>query len=68
VHAIVVPRGGAEIDRDALLAHCRQSLAGYECPKSIELRSEPLPRSGAGKILKTELREPFWHGEARGIH
>jgi len=57
VHAVVVPRSGAEIDRDALLAHCRTQLAGYECPKSIEIRTEPLPRSGAGKVLKTELRE-----------
>lgn len=68
VHAIVVPRGGAEIDRDALLDHCRRSLAGYECPKSIEVRTAALPRSGAGKVLKTELRKPFWDGEARGIH
>ena len=68
VHAIVVPRGGAPVDADELLAHCRQYLAGYECPKTIEVRAEPLPRSGAGKILKTELRKPFWDGEARGIH
>lgn len=59
VHAVIVPRGGVEIDRDALLAHCRTQLAGYECPKSMDIRTEPLPRSGAGKVLKTELREPF---------
>ncbi len=68
VHAIVVPRGGAAIDADALLAHCRSQLAGYECPKTIDVRATPLPRSGAGKVLKTELRQPFWKGQERGIH
>ena len=64
VHAIVVPRGGAEIDLQALLAHCRAELAGYECPKTVDIRLQPLPRSGAGKILKTELRKPFREQES----
>jgi long-chain acyl-CoA synthetase len=68
VHAIVVPRAGAVIDTDALLAHCRGQLAGYECPKSVEVRAEELPKSGPGKILKTELRKPFWQNESRSIH
>ncbi|MEQ8859812.1 MAG: long-chain fatty acid--CoA ligase [Pseudomonadales bacterium] len=68
VHAIVVPRAGAAIDQEALLAHCRAELAGYECPKSIDVRMQPLPRSGAGKVLKTELRQPFWERQNRGIH
>ncbi|MFW6094546.1 MAG: acyl-CoA synthetase [Pseudomonadota bacterium] len=67
VHAFVVPRAGAELDVDALLAHCREHLAGYECPKSVELRTEELPKSGPGKILKSELRAPFWAGESRSI-
>jgi acyl-CoA synthetase (AMP-forming)/AMP-acid ligase II len=68
VHAIVVPRAGASIDRDALLAHCRAELAGYECPKSVEIRTDELPKSGPGKILKTELRKPFWQNQPRSIH
>jgi long-chain acyl-CoA synthetase len=64
VHAIVVARAGSEIDQAALLAHCRTQLAGYECPKSIDIREEPLPRSGAGKVLKTELRAPFQRSKA----
>jgi long-chain acyl-CoA synthetase len=64
VHAIVVPRDGAEIDLQALLAHCRAELAGYECPKTVDIRLQPLPRSGAGKILKTELRKPFREQES----
>ncbi|MGH6782888.1 MAG: AMP-binding protein, partial [Sphingomonadaceae bacterium] len=57
VHAIVVPRAGAVVDDAALVAHCREHIAGYKCPRSIEWRSTPLPLSGAGKILKRELRE-----------
>ncbi|MEQ8992794.1 MAG: long-chain fatty acid--CoA ligase, partial [Pseudomonadales bacterium] len=68
VHAIVVPRPGAEIDTAALLAHCRTQLAGYECPKSVDVVAAELPKSGAGKILKTELRAPFWQGQTRSIH
>ncbi len=68
VHAIVVPRAGDTIDGDALLAHCRAQLAGYECPKTIEVRTEELPKSGPGKILKTELRKPFWANQSRSIH
>jgi len=56
VHAIVVPVAGAHIDADQLIAHCREVLAGYECPKSVEIRTDELPKSGAGKILKAELR------------
>ena len=68
VHAIVVPRAGFAIDTDALLAHCRSQLAGYECPKTVDVRSEELPKSGPGKILKTELRKPFWANQSRSIH
>ena len=64
VHAVVVPRG--EVDPEELRAHCRERIAGYKVPKSVELRSEPLPKSGPGKVLKRELREPYWAGrEAR---
>jgi long-chain acyl-CoA synthetase len=64
VHAVVVLRSDAtEAD---LVAHCRADIAGYKVPKRIELRDEPLPKSGAGKVLKRELREPYWRGhEAR---
>jgi long-chain acyl-CoA synthetase len=60
VHAVVVPR--AEVTTDELMLHCRGSIAAYKVPKHIELRAEPLPKSGAGKVLKRELREPFWAG------
>jgi long-chain acyl-CoA synthetase len=54
-------------DADALREHCRGLLGGYKVPKQIEIRSEPLPRSAAGKVLKRELREPFWTGHERKI-
>ena len=37
--------------------YCRQLIAGYKCPRTVSLRSEPLPLSGAGKVLKTMLRK-----------
>jgi acyl-CoA synthetase (AMP-forming)/AMP-acid ligase II len=60
VHAVVVPRAGVEVTEAELIAHCRESIAGYKVPKRIDLRAEPLPKSGAGKVLKRELRAPFW--------
>jgi long-chain acyl-CoA synthetase len=63
VHAIVVaaePPGGREWLAEALRDHCRSLIAGYKVPKKIEIRIEPLPKSGPGKILKRTLRDPFW--------
>jgi long-chain acyl-CoA synthetase len=60
VHAVVVPR--ADVTAEELIEHCRAAIAGYKVPKAIDLRSEPLPKSGAGKVLKRELREPYWSG------
>ena len=59
VHAVVVLRPGAEARAEELVAHCKTSIAGYKCPRSVDF-VEALPLSGAGKILKTKLREPFW--------
>lgn len=56
VHAIVVPVAGALPDEAELLDHLQQRLARYKCPKSWEFRTQPLPRSPVGKILKNELR------------
>jgi acyl-CoA synthetase (AMP-forming)/AMP-acid ligase II len=67
VHAIVVLKEGVEITADALLQHCRHHIAGYKCPRSLEIRTDPLPMSGAGKILKRELRKPFWEGRTRQV-
>ncbi|MCC5808900.1 MAG: long-chain fatty acid--CoA ligase [Ectothiorhodospiraceae bacterium] len=58
VHAVVVPREGSTPDEDELRNFCREFLAGYKCPKTVEFRGE-LPMSGAGKILKRELRKAY---------
>jgi long-chain acyl-CoA synthetase len=67
VHAIVVPEAGIEADADSILAHTRDSIAGYKVPKSVEFRSEPLPLSGAMKVLKRDLRAPYWQGRDKNI-
>ena len=68
VHAIVVPRPGAAITVDAVIAHARARIAAYKCPRTVEIRAEALPLSGAGKVLKTALREPFWRGHDRRVN
>ncbi len=68
VHAIVVPRNGATLTPDAVQAHCRTLIAGYKCPRSVELRNEPLPVSAAGKIQKNVLREPYWRDKERKVN
>jgi long-chain acyl-CoA synthetase len=68
VHAIVVLQPGAEVTADELIAHARGWIAGYKVPKSIEFRTEPLPLSGAMKVLKRELRAPYWEGRDRHVN
>ena len=68
VHAVVVPRTGAEIDEETLVLHVRTLIAPYKVPRSLEIRLEPLPQSGAGKILKRDLRDPHWAGHERQVH
>lgn len=62
VHAVVAGSNGASLDAAALLAHCRDRIAGYKCPRSIDVRAAPLPLNGANKINKPALRQPFWEG------
>ena len=66
-HADAPSRQGHVLTEDELLSHCRELIAGYKLPRSIEFRSEPLPISGAGKILKNELRAPYWERMGRSV-
>ncbi|MCP3712864.1 hypothetical protein M3I54_39240 [Paraburkholderia sp. CNPSo 3274] len=59
VHAVVVLKRGAQLDEATLREHCRAFVASYKCPKTVEFR-DALPLSGAGRILKKDLREPYW--------
>ncbi len=66
VKAIVVATEDSDVDADDVIAFCREHLAGYKCPRSVDFVAS-LPRNASGKILKNELREPFWRGRGRGI-
>ncbi len=68
VHAIVVPKPGAALTAETVIGHCREQIAGYKCPRSVDFRDAPLPLSGAGKVLKRELREPYWKGFTKAVN
>jgi acyl-CoA synthetase (AMP-forming)/AMP-acid ligase II len=65
VTGLVVKEG--EVSADDLIAHCRESLAGFKCPKRIDFFDE-LPRTATGKLQKFRLREPYWEGQERQIN
>ncbi|MBB3086639.1 long-chain-fatty-acid--CoA ligase [Geodermatophilus sabuli] len=67
VHAVVVPVAGATVTLDELRAACAGRIAGYKAPRSMEL-VDALPLSAAGKVLKRELRRPYWEGHERAVH
>ena len=67
VHAIVVLRDGAEATDAEIIDHAREWIAGYKVPKSVTFRTDPLPLSGAMKVLKRELRAPYWEGRDRNV-
>ena len=66
VKAVVVAAPGAALDEAAVIAHCRAALAGYKCPKSVDV-VDALPRNPTGKILRRELRAPYWAGRERQV-
>lgn len=68
VCAVVSIGAESRLTQNQLLAHCRGHLGGFKCPRQIVIQTEPLPRSGAGKILKHELREPYWRQHARRVN
>jgi long-chain acyl-CoA synthetase len=67
VHAVVVVKEGASFDPAGLIGFCKERIGGYKCPRSVDVRTDPLPMSGAGKILKRELRRPFWENRDRRV-
>ncbi|WP_456695955.1 long-chain-fatty-acid--CoA ligase [Aeromicrobium sp. P5_D10] len=64
--AVVVPKSGETIDEAELIAFTRERLAHYKCPTAVEV-VEQLPRNPSGKVLKRELRAPWWAGHDRSI-
>lgn len=65
VKAIVTP-ADENLTEEEIISFCRQHLAGYKCPTTVDWMSE-IPRNPSGKILKTELRKPFWAGRERQV-
>jgi long-chain acyl-CoA synthetase len=69
VWAAVVLRAGYErTTPEDILTFCRTRIASYKVPKGIDIRAEPLPKSGPGKVLKRHLRAPYWEGRDRQVH
>jgi long-chain acyl-CoA synthetase len=68
VHAVVVRRPAAVLTGDDIVAHCRGLIAGYKCPRSVDVREQPLPLSSVNKINKAELRAPFWKDRTRQVN
>ena len=66
VKAVIVPAAGSRPSEATLIAFARERLAGFKLPKSVDF-AEALPRNPSGKLLKRELREPYWAGVERRI-
>jgi len=67
VKAIVVPKPGAARDVDSIVNWARERIAAYKLPKSVDF-VEALPRNASGKILRKELRAPYWKDRDRQVN
>jgi acyl-CoA synthetase (AMP-forming)/AMP-acid ligase II len=66
VHAVVVARPGSSLSEGDVVAFAREHLASYKIPRSVSFQDE-LPKTGSGKLLKRELRAPYWAGRASNV-
>jgi len=66
VHAVVVPKPGASLSEAEVIAYAREHLAKYKAPRSVSF-ADDLPKTGSGKVLKRELRAPYWEGYSRAV-
>ena len=67
IKALVVLAPGATATEEELIRHCKERLAGYKAPTSVELR-EGIPRTATGKVQKFKLREQYWQGFERQVN
>ena len=67
VHAEIILKSGQSASVEDIIAKTKEYIANYKCPRSIKFRTEPFPLSGAGKLLKRDVRAPYWEGQARQI-
>jgi len=65
--ALIVPKAGAAIDEAEVIEFCRQRLARFKCPTSVTV-VESIPRNPSGKVLKKDLRAPYWEGRERMVN
>ncbi len=68
VHAEVILKEGHTATEEDIIAKTKEYIANYKCPRSIKFRTEPFPLSGAGKLLKRDVRKPYWEGKERQIN
>ena len=68
VHAVVVRRPGVTLTEEEIIEFCKARIAGYKCPRSVTIQDGMLPLSGAGKVLKRELRKPYWENKSRQVN
>jgi fatty-acyl-CoA synthase len=66
VKGFVVLKEGVELSSDEIISYVKSQIAGYKCPRSIDF-IELLPRNPSGKVLRRELRAPFWEGKERNV-
>ena len=65
--AVVVLKPGQRVSADELIGFARSRIAGFKLPKTIDFIPE-LPRNPSGKVLKRELRKPYWEGRERQVN
>jgi long-chain acyl-CoA synthetase len=68
IKAIVVLKPGMQATAADIIEHCRNRIAHFKVPRSVDFFDGVLPKSGSGKILKRELRERYWAGQERRVH
>ncbi len=66
VKACIVCKPGAELDEGEVIAYTRERLAAFKAPKSVDVIPE-MPRNASGKILRRQLRDPYWEGQDRQV-
>ena len=66
VKAIIIVKPGETVTQEDLVAWAKDRIASFKCPKTVDFVSE-LPRNPSGKILRKDLREPFWVGHERRV-
>jgi acyl-CoA synthetase (AMP-forming)/AMP-acid ligase II len=67
VKAVCAPKAGHVIDPQSVIAYARERIAGFKAPKSIDI-IDALPRNASGKILRKDLRAPYWLGYDRQVN